>query len=44
MTQEEKKNVIKKGAEWLYLNLEMSEEDKRFWVEDFCTYMDIVLD
>jgi hypothetical protein len=44
MTQAEKENVIKKGAEWLYHNLEMSEEEKRFWVEDFCNYMDICID
>lgn len=44
MTQEEKNNVIKKAAEWLYLNLEMPEEEKRFWVEDFCNYLDITLE
>ena len=36
MTPEE---IVKKAAEWLYLNLDMSEEDKKFWVDDFVEYM-----
>lgn len=44
MTQEEKDNVIKTAAEWLYMNLDMPEVDKHWWVEDFCNYLDITLE
>ena len=36
MTQEE---LIKKSAEWLYLNLNLPETEKQWWVNDFVDYM-----
>lgn len=39
MTQEE---IIKKAAEWLYLNLNLPEEEKQWCVNDFVEYMTIL--
>ncbi len=41
MTQAEKKRCIKIAAEWLMLNL--SEDDREFWVDDFVNYLKINL-
>lgn len=38
MTQEE---LIKKAVDWLYLNLDMPESEKIWWVNDFVDYMTI---
>lgn len=36
MTREE---LIKKAAEWIYLNLDLPEAEKQWWVNDFVDYM-----
>ena len=36
MTQEE---LIKKAAEWLYLNLNLPEEEKQWWINDLVEYI-----
>ena len=41
MTQSEKERCIKIAAEWLVLNL--PENDKEFWIDDFVNYLDINL-
>ena len=40
MTEEE---IIKKAAEYLYMNLPntMSDDDKKWWVNDFVEYMQL---
>lgn len=42
MTKEESR-VVNIAAEWLYLNLNLSERLKKAWVEEFVDYMDITL-
>lgn len=36
MNQEE---LIKKATEYLWMNLDMPEEDKEWWIRDFVEYM-----
>jgi hypothetical protein len=35
----DREEIIKKAAEYLWMNLDMPEEDKEWWIRDFVEYM-----